>query len=92
MSWAEDEGIDSFEPPEPYNSDTREYEWEDEHHNIRLISDLDNEHLNAIIKGFSKTFAYKRMDGDKYWGQRWKLDYLKKEFAKRHKNLGGEPF
>lgn len=89
MSWAEDMGHDQ-EPPEPYNSDTREYEWEDKNHHVRLISDLDDEHLQAIIKGFSKTFAYKRIHGDKYWGQRWKLDYLKKEAAKRQRALLAE--
>lgn len=92
MSWAEDEGIDSFEPPEPYTSDTREYEWEDKDHNIRLISDLDTSHLHAIIKGFSKTFPKKRVNENKYWGQQWKLDYLKKEYAKRHNFPDKEEF
>ena len=91
MSWAEDMGYDQ-EPPEPYYSDTREYEWEDKNHHVHLISDLDNVHLNAIIKGFTKTFPEKKIHKNKYWGQRWKLDYLKKEFDKRHKFPSKELF
>lgn len=93
MSWAEDMGFDAYDPEDAI-SDTKEYEWEDKHHNIHLISDLSDEHLQAIIKGFSKTFAHKTIIQDKYWGQRWKLDYLKKEALKRQKALlaGKEKF
>jgi len=57
--------------------DTREYEWEDIEHNIRLISDLGIDHLKNILSGFG--------NGLEFYGQGWKYNYIKKELENRRK-------
>lgn len=86
MSWAEDNGFDAFDEEDFYgrSSNTKEYEWEDKNHHIRLISDLDTSHIKNIIRGLEA--------GKSYWHQSWKLDYLKKELKKRHNFSGKETF
>jgi hypothetical protein len=59
MSYAEDEGLDSYDPPdEEYLMAQREKEWEKGFHTTRngdeiKLVEMSNEHLKRTIKYFS---------------------------------------
>lgn len=42
---------DEFDPDYNYESDSENYEWEDQYHNTHRIKDLKTAHLRAIVRG-----------------------------------------
>lgn len=75
MSWAEDMGLDNYDPDDDFQSDSAADEWEDVNYNVVKITKLDTNHLRNIIRGLEA--------GKEYWGQGDKLGTLKAELAKR---------
>lgn len=76
MSYAEDMGFDGYDAEDfSYSSDSKKYEWEDKTHETHLIHGLQESHLKYIIRGLES--------GKDYYGQQYKLAYLRKELSMR---------
>jgi hypothetical protein len=60
---------------QPYESDTRDYEWEDKNYHVSLVRDLETSHIENIIKAIDR--------GIYLYAQDWKRDYLVKELRRR---------
>ena len=77
MSWAEDEGYDAYEPPEP--PDEREVRdpsgWVDGQRVFWFWHEIETDHLERIITGLQ--------NGKAYHGQEHKLSEALKELNKR---------